>query len=481
VWDALERTADLLTGSERLAWEETTRRLAERCEQLSSDVWMLAPQLFVEHLAECRQRVQELSLRLKLDPVSLPEQALRCDLHLPWRMTLTETRRQTLRDTLNDYDRCWLRGASPAAGMRCVTRADFAQRVGNGLEVGEAAELLAGFPGACSHTWPQSGDVMESSLRGRLQTWEACLGSGSSEVVLTPANRQDYRPTSPVGCLFAGISDNEAFSVRAVSDQPSLVAGRFVGILETDNITEWIRGRLSHWSRVNGISHAEFRAPFEQNPNVLAGQSLAPLTLDPWNADPDSSSLVGARVRARGATGALVLELPGQSNPVAVLSRGGADLQSGDPVARLLLWTGYQESSGYCQRPVDVPVSNEMAKPGFAPRVRLSGGALLRNRRTVLAEDIENLMRKRGLERFCAWQSLAREMNWPERLTVSAVDSDPIPLHRDSPMGVEALFKGIDSEIPYLVVAESDPGPGLSVPGSGRYQAELAWPFARID
>ena len=123
----------------------------------------------------------------------------------------------------------------------------------------------------------------------------------------------------------------------------------------------------------------------------------------------------------------------------------------------------------------------EIEECRHAPRVRLPGGALMRPRRTVLTADVQRLKRKRGLQRFCAWQALARELGWPERLRVSVGGGEPTPMHRDSPLAVEAIFKGVGPDTPYITVGEAVPSDSTSVPGHGTHMTELVFPFARLE
>ena len=109
----------------------------------------------------------------------------------------------------------------------------------------------------------------------------------------------------------------------------------------------------------------------------------------------------------------------------------------------------------------------------------LPHGAVLRARRSVLAADLSRLLRARGSERFRAWQHYASELGWPEYLRVSAGTGEAMRMHRDSPLAVEALFKGIGRETPFVVVEEASPNQGLRVPGHGTHVAELALAFTR--
>jgi hypothetical protein len=274
------------------------------------------------------------------------------------------------------------------------------------------------------------------------------------------------------------LSKDFGITVRSVPDLPTLASARFGHVLDDCHLNDWLRAEIAATVAKTGIALAELYAPYEGNPNVMAGPSLLGHALDPWSANPDSLSLVGAKMCVHRPSGRLVLELAGSTQPWAVLTLRTADLRSGDPLSQLLLGTGFHEFPNRRQRALDIPTASEMASPRFAPRVMLPRGAVLRPRRTVLA-DLTPFTRARGIERFRAWQHCARELGWPAHLRVSAGTGEAMRIHRDSPLGVEALFKGIRTGSPFIVVEEGDPGEGLQVAGHGTYVAELALPFVR--
>jgi hypothetical protein len=479
-WEALEDVSKQLGGKERAAWAAATLRLEDLCGNLSSDaVWAFSTDAFISRLVEVGDCVAALARALDLSPGVPATQVLRCDLHLPWRITLDGSQRDSLHTALVDYESQWLRGASPDAKMRELMRSSLARRLAGGRSLGESVELLAQEPRLSSEVWPHWEEVVEPGVRARLRLWETSLDKSQPEVSLAPSTESVASAVAPAGALFAGLSGDDGIFVRSVADIPTLGSARFGDVLNEPGLNRWIQDQLEQSIRDSGISLAELRIPFEPNPNVLASPVLLPDAIEPWGADADSLPLRGAVLDVDGSSGRPVLRLAGSDRPWAVLSMGAANLQAHDPVARLLLMTGFHESPGRNQRAVDVPVASELASRRFTPRILLRHGAVLRRRRSLLSGELAALAGARGIERFHAWQGLARELDWPEELLVSTGAGEAIRIHRDSPLAVEAAFKGIWPDSPYLVVEEAGVDRGLSIPGMGNHVAELAIPFAR--
>ncbi|MEO8304973.1 MAG: lantibiotic dehydratase [Betaproteobacteria bacterium] len=479
---ALRRAADDLRVGERKSWEQTVRELEDHCEALSFDAETIPPEEFVARLERSRDCITSLADAYGLSGSIGAGHVLRCDLHLPWRVTLDETYWRTILSALHDYEFAWLRGASPASAERELMRSKLARRMSDGVPIAEATHLVAQESSAFCLSWPNPDEVPESALASRIRHWEACLATPGEEVVLAPhaqSPQHAQHAASPLGCFVVGLSQGARISARSVSDLPTMASARFSDLLDDSSLNEWIRAEFALTVANTGISLAELHAPFEANPNALARPSLLGDALDPWGAGSDSLSLVGAKIRVHPPTGRLVLELAGAKRPWAVLTLGVANMRADDPLSQLLLCTGFHEFPSRRQRAVDIPTASEVANPRFAPRVMLPHGAVLRGRRSVLTEYLPHLLRTRGSERFRAWQQYAHELGWPEHLRVSAGTGEGMRIHRDSPIAVEAFFKGIGIETPFIVIEEASADHGLRVPGHGTHVAELALPFAR--
>lgn len=479
-WEALEAISRQLGGKAREAWADATLRLEDLCGNLSSDaVWTSSTDDFVSSLVEVGDCVAGLARALDLSPGVPATQLLRCDLHLPWRITLDGSQRDSLHTALVDYESQWLRGVSPDAKMRELLRSSLTQRVAGGRSLVESVELLAQEPRWSSEVWPPWQEVVEPGVRARLRLWEKALDNSLPEVSLASSTESVAPAAAPTGALFAGLSEDNGIFVRSVADIPTLGSARFDDVLSEPGLNRWIRRQLEQSILDSGISLAELRIPFEPNPNVLASPVVLPEAIEPWGGDAHSLPLRGAVLDVDGPSGRLILRLAGSERPWAVLSMGAANLQAHDPVARLLLMTGFHESPGRNQRAVDVPVASELGSCRFTPRILLRHGAVLRRRRSLLSGELAALAGARGIERFHAWQELARELDWPEELMVSAGGGEAMRIHRDSPLAIEAAFKGIRPDSPYLAVEEVGVDRGLSIPGMGNHVAELAIPFAR--
>ncbi len=482
-WQALEIAAESLAGAEREAWRTAAARLGERCARLAGDLEGTAPDQLLGACDAARGDVDELAAALDLPRPDLPGTVLHCDLHLPWRLTLGEDERRQLLNALCEYETCWLRAASPAAAFRDAQRARLAAAVGRGVPLGEGVRLLESAVTSPPATWPAATECDTPEVAERLRAWEDYLRSPHAEVRLRPAALAPGGEAAASGCLFAAVGERHGVSLRSVSDLATLASARFAGLLDPLGLEAWVAAALEARAAADGWRLAELHAPFEPNPNVTAGPRLLGQCVSPWAADADAVSLSGARIGTHPPGNRLALSMPGAGEgataPLAVVSGATAAVQSRDPVAQLLLWTGFHESPGRNQPAVDVACAMELAAERFTPRVRLPGGAVLRQRRTLLHSRLASLLSMRGAARFAAWQQLARELGWPQRLQVSVAGGERLRVNRDSPLAVEALFKGIGPRCGPVAVQEAALEPGLPVPGAGTHATELGIPFAR--
>ncbi len=487
-WDALERVAGDLDGADRAAWRDAVAALRAICARLDGDALTLPVDGFAAALGAARDRVAALSCRLAVPCAGLPDAVLRCDLELPWRLTLDAARRRAIETALDEYHRCWLAPLSPATALRREhARTVAAAAPGAGLSLAAAA-WDARPPPRLPRVWPAADGLPDADLRRRVADWEGWLASGAHEVVLP---RGDAAPAAadapPVGALILGLHAGGMLGVHGLGDAPLHGSARHAEQLAGLGVVRWARAALAGAAGARGLGAAQLRVPFESNPNVLCGPALADTVLEPWGADPDAACLHGARLRATGDGDALALMLPGSPVALCVFATGASDPASRDPLARALLGSGWQWG-GAGGRALDVPLDGEIGRGRLAPAVRLPGGALLRRRRSVLAGDALALACSTGRERFRHWQRLARELGWPPRLRASFGGGEPLTLHRDSPLGVEALFKGVPagasdhaaSPGPALLVVEDAPeGDALPLPGRGAHVSELEIGFAR--
>lgn len=471
---ALAEAAEALLPADRVAWTAAADALAAHCAALSGAGEGPAPAQLAARLEAAAACLDGLAGALELAPVARPGQLLACDLRLPWRVELDAAAAAGLRAALGDYQRQWIGGLSPAAAQRELERARLAARLGDGLPLAQAIAVLAEASG--DGPWPPPAAAEAPQLSERLAAWEACLAAAGPQAILTDAASRGGGAGAPLGCLFAGLGEGRELAVHSVADIPDLASRRLAGLVEDGGTTAWLRLRLTRHGAAAGVALAQLRAPFEANPNVLAGEPLVDEFVAPWSAAAGARALAGAQLAAGG--GQPRLWLAGDARPWEVLAGGAANLHAGDALARLLLVTGHHESPGRNQRAVMVPSAQEMAAERLAPRLRLAGGAVLRPRRAVIAASLAALRASHGAERFRLWQGLARRLDWPDWLQVSADGGEPLRMNRDSPLALEALFKGLGPGTAYLSVEEAA-SHGLAVPGGGRHLAELALPFSR--
>jgi len=90
-----------------------------------------------------------------------------------------------------------------------------------------------------------------------------------------------------------------------------------------------------------------------------------------------------------------------------------------------------------------------------------------------LAANFTNLPRN---IRYRKWCDLARQLGWPDRVSVSFDNGPPLTVISSSPLAVEAAFQGA-KRARSIVVEESEPS---CLRGeAGGYVAEIVVPFSR--
>jgi L-ascorbate metabolism protein UlaG (beta-lactamase superfamily) len=478
--EALARFGSRLLPSDRTPWERAVAELTEVCARLSSDVASLSGDRVMVELGRARDAMVALAGALGLDPALVGEErVVTCDLRLPYRVTLGPEVVRSLETALSDFERCWLAGFSPASAVRELERRRIGERLGAGLSLGEAAQVMARARPIPS-TWPAPEAVTDVDLSGRVAAWQDAQRAAGEETTLAPEVRAPAVTLGPLGSFFVGPGRDGSLRVHSVSDSPTLSTSRFGSILEDLGVRSWLRAQLAALGARTGVELAELSVTHPANPNVMAGPVVLPDRLEPWSVGDDAVPLAGATV-ARNARGRPVLRLRDREGEWGVLSFSAANVQGFDPVARALLLTGLQEATGHGLRAVDVPSALELSSLRHRGRVRLPGGGILRPRRSVLSKDLAALAAARGGERFDLWQRHARELGWPQDLRVRPFGGEALRIRRDSPLGVEAVFKGVDAGTPFLIVEDASAEEGIEVPGLGTFAAELGVSFARDD
>lgn len=159
------------------------------------------------------------------------------------------------------------------------------------------------------------------------------------------------------------------------------------------------------------------------------------------------------------------------------MNSSAADVQSGDSLVQLLLTTSLGATPATSLHAGSLLFAHEMSGAHFSPAVVLPGGATVRTGRWVLSGGtVEALLRGGRAARFASWSGLAREQGWPELLVLRRPDGLALPLHRDSPLAVEALLEGAGGD---PLVVEHWPVEAWIEGPAGAHVAELAVPFLR--
>lgn len=260
-WEALAAAGEQLLGHDREAWRASVTQCSELCSRLAADFDRLSP----FELAETR--------------------GLRCDLRLPYDVTLGPQTRTTLLDLL-------------AANDRPLTASTRERRV---------------------------------ALLARLRQGPIAMGDE-----IPPLPPMDDELVNPWGCLVARLDGG----IVGIDDSPVRPFARH-GALLGPEASAWPAELVSKLESEHGVVACELAVPFEGNPNVLARPNLTRQSFEPWGADgPD---LRGAELRAD--SGALVVHIPSVGR-VMVIAACSAVAVPCDPMAGPFAVMGFSETFG---------------------------------------------------------------------------------------------------------------------------------------
>ncbi|MBD2451007.1 lantibiotic dehydratase [Nostoc sp. FACHB-152] len=499
-WQALEVVADKLIEPDRHFWNTAIQQLHYLSDTLATQLEVISLDAVAEYLQQAKAYIQELAQGLGVE-LQLPDLVLHCDLGLPLRITLDEVQQDSLRQTLLDYEECWIGGVSPASALRMAFRERLQQEFALGVALSDLKPNL---------TVEMRKAVSCSVVTTRIAEWQHCLSHNTEEVVLDISNTLNTSLlTAPFGCLFVGLfaggrgqraegrRQDEFFLtpphtptpffqqvVHGIGDEPVRIFARFSQLLKCENILHsWFQERLEDLATQHQIQLAELQTPFERNPNVLARPNFGLLPIELWGASADTPSLADAKIFLDGKTQLPFLKLSSCANPVAVFWFSLAAIATFDPICEQLLWTTFQDNPMAVFRAATQPMQIELTTPRFTPRVRLPQDAILRPRRTVLSGEIlAELAQIPAMERFAKWQQLAAEYNWPMLLNLQIAGQYSLLVNRDSPLALESFFKkNLQAQTPWLIVEELVNQPWLVDSQGQHYMAELALPFARTE
>ncbi|HIK07980.1 MAG TPA: lantibiotic dehydratase [Trichormus sp. M33_DOE_039] len=496
-WEALAVVADKLVESDRHLWNQATEKIHHLCNTLSMQLEIMSLDALVEYLQQAKGCIQKLAQDFGVELIQLPEPVLHCDLGLPLRITIDEEQQNSLLQTLQDYEDCWIQGLSPASALRMVFRERLQQEFAAGVPLSDLKSSLVGEMRTAHR---------HSAVVTRIAEWESWLSHNTEEVVLATSNLpKSSLSTAPCGCLFVGLfagdkrreAESNSFSsptpphphtptplIHGVSDEPVRFFARFSELLKGDNVLHpWFQEKLKDLATQHHIQVAELQTPFERNPNVLARPNFGMMPIELWGASADTPSLADAKIFIDFQTQLPFLKLRSLPKPVVVFWFSLGAIASSDPICEQLLWTTFQDNPMAIFRAATQPMQMELTAPRFTPRVRLPQNAILRPRRTVLSgQTLAELAQLPAMERFAKWQQLAAEYSWPILLNLQIAGQHSLLVHRDSPLALESFFKkDLQAQTPWLIVEELVNQPWLVDSQGEHYMAELALPFTRAQ
>ena len=484
-WHALSAIEHYLFPHDRCAWNHAVHELSRLCDKLSTGLKEMTLNALESHLERAVCCVGQLAKTLEVSLPALPNPLLRCDLSLPFRLEFDRQQQAVLLQALQSYESGWIKGLNPIAGFRSEYRRQVEQQIGTGLELGDLT-LDSGLNGLNSTTatrvWVELVARCNPEASPRLGAWERLVLAEKPEVLfeLPPGLQPTPLAQAPLGCLYVGLFEDFQLVLHGAGDDPGGTLTRHFKLLEPQALEVWLRQCVAGLSSRCGIEIAELQGPFEQNPNVLARPDFGALPIELWGSATTSTRLIGGKLVVDPTTHLPLLRLPSIDKPIAVFWFSAADIANGDPVSAGLLCTSFQESSSFGFRASTIPVREEVDFPRFSPRIRLPGGAIMRPRRTILAGSaLEDLARASAAERYARWQRLAAQFQWPALLNLQRDTEPPLLMHRDSPLALESLFKGIRDHIESLTIEEVVGAPWLVDANGGHHVSDLALPFSR--
>jgi hypothetical protein len=434
-WEGLALAAEALIGADRSAWQRARSLLATLGDRLENDFDQLSADAMVEIMAQARAVLAELFAALDVQ-VDAPQVPLRCDLSLPFDVTLGPETRYRLQDNLRVYQSEWIDQLSPESEARRQRRNAVVEALASApVRLGDEVPKIA------PREIPKTNDSMFSA---------------------------------PWGSFVTQFGNSGVARVIGIDDSPIRLFARHSSLFGSGNDAElWVRSLFSRLEADCGVRAADLSVPFERNPNVLSRPGVARLLVEPWGAS--GIDLHEAELRVEG--GAILLYTPSEGWITAV-SCSPANVLGEDPLAAAIALTGFDEPMGGHFQASSQPTLGERESVHYAKRLVLSTGATIRPRRTYLGgKPLEELTRLSGKARYLHWCGLADRLGWPERVALSAGGEPPLVLPTSSPLAVEAALQGAWRS-QHILVEEADPSDWLAGP-HGNHVAEIVVPFSR--
>ncbi len=479
--EALALIEDALVAPDRGAWRAGRVLVETCCRQLEDRGDTLDVAAVLAAGDTVQRAIRDLAANLGLACPVLPEALLRCDLKSPVEIELGEDVRSRLEQTLAQY----LRFQGAYGFGPPIRGALLAHYVPAGQSVCQLKAVPA--PPATAPTaavWEELGVALgaRDDFAGRLARWQGLLTTESPSVV---ASEEGDSVAPQFGWLHASFDAPPGrfaqMIVHGVFDDLWGPYARHAPFWTSnsapDALQEWLRRGLSEAAAESDVTLAEIVAPSHGNPNALARPRLGQPIVSPWSCWPGALDLREAAVVIDPRDGIPFLALPGRLDRIAVLNAASADIQSADPVAQVLLATSLGATPGPMLHAASVVFAQEVDAARCSPEVTLPAGAIVRTRRSVLGgATVQAWCEGSAARRFAEWTRLARCRGWPAWLLARRQDGLTLPLHRDSPLAVAALFERAGG---HRLTIEQLAGGAWIDDGTRARVAELAIPFRR--
>lgn len=480
-WEALERVEDDLLPSERAPWKAARMELHDLCRDMEQTGLALDARDVLQGSERAEEMIRRLASAVDIEAPELPEAPLRCDLRAGVSIRLGPEIRSRIEGTLDAYSRFQgAYGFGPAI-RRAV--------LWHYLPTGVGTRTLEDLPepsgaGRNDTTWQELGEAIGADadydrLVGR---WERLL-AGPGEGVMAGGEEAPVGP--PLGWLRIGLpvepGGEGRFVVHGVFDDlwgPFARHAPFWGSSgESDELQSWIRTRLEVAARDGGIGLAELVAPCGGAPNALARPPTGWPAASPWTDSSGGPDLRGARLVLESESPAPYVELLAAGGRIAVVNASAVNVQSRDALVQLLLTTSLGATPAVSLHAGSMLFQHELAGEVSSPEVVLKTGALVRTGRTVLTGPAaDRLLSGSPARRYAEWCRLARRHEWPPLLVLRRGDGLSLPLHRDTPLALDALLEGARGG---PLVIERWPAEDWLGDGPDRHVAEIAVPFFR--
>jgi hypothetical protein len=466
-WDALQDSLGLLTSPERDHWQTCLDRLRALADSLQARCEVAPVAEIIALLREAVAAVEALAAACGVPIPSIPRVILRCDRSAPFIVQLGPEVEQQVMAVLGRHER-----ARRHDDLRqSLRRSTF--------------DWLRARGGSCS--------LLEWLHHVRKPTTAtdnpppAANGSG-----LAPSRRAGSRDEAagqapPFGSLVLRGLTSAGFAPRMLGTSDSLTASysRHHALLtecrpaEAQAFLSWGRQMLRRASEASGVLLVDLVAPFETNPNVLAGPLWCAAHLELWGASAGGLQLQPLEIYLDVRRHELPLvRAPQSDRPVAFIDSSASNRFNDDLLTRLLLQTSF----GPCELEAGTGRAPPARSQGPESGAALPGSSGTRSRqKTVLADaDWAALIQARGAARFALWQEHANQHGWPAIISLRPGNGPPFLMHRDSALALEAILEGAHSKGAPLLV--EDPFEDATVLQEGStHLAELIVPFARSE